>query len=122
MLFRSKQVKVDRNMVRNIILNLLSNAIKYSPDGKTVEIQVHVSDGKIRMDVRDEGIGIPEGDVKHMFERFFRAHNAINIQGTGLGLNIVKKYIDLMNGDIWFESTPGRGSVFSFVLPQKLMS
>ena len=117
-----KQVKVDRNMVRNIILNLLSNAIKYSPDGKTVEIQVHVSDGKIRMDVRDEGIGIPEGDVKHMFERFFRAHNAINIQGTGLGLNIVKKYIDLMNGDIWFESTPGRGSVFSFVLPQKLMS
>ena len=73
------------------------------------------------MDVIDHGIGIPEGDVKHMFERFFRAQNATNIQGTGLGLNIVKKYIDLMNGDIWFESQARKGSVFSIVLPQKLM-
>jgi PAS domain S-box-containing protein len=115
-------VTVDRNMVRNIILNLLSNASKYSDEGKVLEIKANVADGKIRIDVRDEGIGIPEGDAKHMFERFFRAHNATNIQGTGLGLNIVKKYIDLMNGDIWFESKPGKGSVFSFVLPQKLMS
>ena len=112
---------LDRNMVRNIILNLLSNAIKYSDEGKEVAMKVEVAEGKIRMDVKDHGIGIPEGDVKHMFERFFRANNATNIQGTGLGLNIVKKYIDLMNGDIWFESQAGIGSVFSFVLPQKLV-
>jgi PAS domain S-box-containing protein len=116
-----REVTLDRNMVRNIILNLLSNAIKYSEEGKKVKMKVLVAEGKIRMDVIDHGIGIPEGDVKHMFERFFRAQNATNIQGTGLGLNIVKKYIDLMNGDIWFESQARKGSVFSIVLPQKLM-
>lgn len=117
-----KEVCVDRNMMRNIILNLISNASKYSPEQKPVEITATVRDGKIRIDVRDHGIGIPEGDRQHMFERFFRAQNATNIQGTGLGLNIVKKYIDLMDGDIWFESQSGLGSMFSFVLPQKLVS
>jgi signal transduction histidine kinase len=72
------------------------------------------------MDVKDHGIGIPEGDVKHMFERFFSAQNATNIQGTGLGLNIVKKYIDLMNGDIWFESQAREGLGFQHCFTSKV--
>lgn len=116
------EVRLDRNMVRNICTNLISNAIKYSNEGKEVGISVEVAGDKIRMDVRDQGIGIPETDKQHMFERFFRAHNATNIQGTGLGLTIVKKYLDLMGGDIWYESEVGKGSVFTIVLPQRLLS
>ncbi|MFN8397756.1 MAG: PAS domain S-box protein [Bacteroidia bacterium] len=116
------KVRLDKNMTRNICLNLISNAIKYSPEGKEVSIAVEVAAEKIRMEVRDQGIGIPESDKQHMFERFFRAQNATNIQGTGLGLTIVKKYLDLMGGDIWFDSEVGKGSVFTIVLPQRLSS
>ncbi|MDP4666066.1 MAG: ATP-binding protein [Flavobacteriaceae bacterium] len=70
------------------------------------------------MSVRDEGIGIPEEEQKHMFERFFRANNATNIQGTGLGLNITKKYIDLMRGSITFNSEEGKGTTFIVAIPQ----
>jgi signal transduction histidine kinase len=114
------QVTMDPNMLRNILVNLVSNAIKYSAEHKPVEVSTSVQDGKVLVAVRDHGIGIPEADQKHMFERFFRSQNATNIQGTGLGLNIVKKYLDLMGGDIWFESAQGVGSVFSVVLPQIL--
>lgn len=115
-------VHLDKNMVRNICMNLISNAIKYSAEGKEVTISVDVASERIRMEVRDQGIGIPEADRQHMFERFFRANNATNIQGTGLGLTIVKKYLDLMGGDIWFDSELGKGSVFTIVLPQRLLS
>ncbi|MFM2375984.1 MAG: hypothetical protein RLZZ165_1081 [Bacteroidota bacterium] len=115
-----RTVKVDRNMFRNIVLNLISNAIKYSGEGQKVDVDTLVRDGKIHIDVRDHGIGIAESEKQHMFERFFRANNATNIQGTGLGLNIVRKYLDLMDGDIWFESELGKGSTFSIVLPQRL--
>ena len=71
----------------------------------------------IEFHVRDEGIGIPEEDLKHMFERFFRASNAGNIQGTGLGLNIVKRYAELLNGSVSLTSRPGEGSTFSISLP-----
>jgi signal transduction histidine kinase len=112
------QITMDKNMLRNIIVNLVSNAIKYSEENKEIEISAAVANGKVQIEVRDHGIGIPEADQLHMFQRFFRAKNATNIQGTGLGLNIVKKYLDLMAGDIWFESLPGKGSIFKFVLPQ----
>jgi PAS domain S-box-containing protein len=111
-------VKADKNMLRNIVMNLISNALKYSGENQAVEVKVAFKDAKVYVSVIDHGIGIPEADQLHMFERFFRAHNATNIQGTGLGLNIVKKYLDLMGGDIWFESTLGNGSIFNFVLPQ----
>ncbi len=111
---------IDKNMVRNVVVNLISNAIKYSEEGKPIDVEVQVADGKIMASVRDHGIGIPEADQVHMFQRFFRAQNATNIQGTGLGLNIVKKYLDLMAGDIWFESTYRVGTVFKFVIPQHL--
>jgi PAS domain S-box-containing protein len=110
-------VVLDPNMFRNIIVNLVSNAIKYSKDQQAVEVKARVEPSKLSVSVTDHGIGIPEADQLHLFERFFRAHNAVNIQGTGLGLNIVKKYLDLMGGDIWFESTPDVGTTFSFVIP-----
>ena len=67
--------------------------------------------------IKDEGMGIPKVDQQYMFTRFFRAHNVANIQGTGLGLNIVKKYLDLMEGTINFESEEGKGTVFTINIP-----
>lgn len=111
-------VDCDSNMIRNITTNLLSNAIKYSAENKAIEIKVAVIDGIVRINVKDNGIGIPDGDKEHMFERFFRAKNATNIAGTGLGLNIVKKYLDILGGDIWFDSVYGEGTTFFVAFPQ----
>ena len=112
-------VFLDRNIMKNVLLNLLSNAIKYSRSHS--EIKIHVASGKEGLSIRiqDEGIGIPEADQKHMFERFFRAQNATNIKGTGLGLNIVKRYLDIMNGNIRFESQENEGTTFFIVIPQQ---
>ena len=102
----------DSQILKQILSNLLSNAIKYSPDGETVTLDAHFKDDLLTIKVIDHGIGIPEADQKHLFDKFFRAHNAAHIQGTGLGLNIVQKYLELINGSIHFESTEGRGSTF----------
>ena len=115
-----EMVDCDVNMLRNIMMNLLSNAMKYSGENKPIEVVIRVEEGKVKISVRDFGIGIPDADKEHMFERFFRAKNVINIQGTGLGLNIVKKYLDILRGDIWFESEYGEGTTFFVVLPQKI--
>lgn len=111
-------IKADEHLLKNIIINLLSNGIKYSPEGKNVELHTQYADGKINIQVKDYGIGIPEEDQKLMFTRFFRAHNVTNIQGTGLGLTIVKRYLDLMDGKIWFESEEGKGTTFFVEIPE----
>lgn len=108
----------DRNLSRNILTNLLSNAIKYSDEGGTVHFSTAVSGKDIVVTVKDEGIGIPEEEQSHMFERFFRAKNATNLQGTGLGLNITKKHVELMGGTIAFSSVANEGSTFIVTLPQ----
>jgi signal transduction histidine kinase len=110
-------VYMDKKILRNIILNLLSNAIKYSPDNKTIHITVSTDVEKIVIAVRDEGIGIPLESQKHLFGKFYRANNVVNIQGTGLGLNIVKSYVELLNGTIRFTSTPAEGTEFVAELP-----
>lgn len=74
----------------------------------------------IELRVRDYGIGIPDKDQPHLFERFFRAKNAMNIEGTGLGLNIVKKYVELMHGSISFTSTLGEGTEFIIRIPVRV--
>jgi PAS domain S-box-containing protein len=107
------EIKVDPRILRNILFNLISNASKYSDENKNIYLTCSSREDYIRISVKDEGIGIPEDDKKHMFDRFFRASNAGNIQGTGLGLNIVKRYIDLLNGTIEFESEYGKGSTFT---------
>ncbi len=107
----------DSRILRNILFNLITNASKYSEVDKPIYITCQNGDGKIMFDVRDEGIGIPHEDQKHMFDRFFRASNAGNVQGTGLGLNIVKRYIDLLGGSISFSSEYGKGTMFNVIIP-----
>jgi len=108
---------LDKRVVRNIMFNLLSNASKYSGENKSIYISCSQSENDLAIAIRDEGIGIPEIEIRHLFERFFRASNATNIQGTGLGLNIVKRYVDLLEGSIDFSSVEGKGSTFTVTLP-----
>lgn len=106
----------DPKIFKNILINLISNAIKYSPTGKTIHVQTTIENKQMCLEVKDEGIGIPEKEQKNLYERFFRASNAGNIQGTGLGLNIVKRYVNLLQGAITFESEEGRGTTFKVIL------
>lgn len=112
-----EEVMIDKKILKNIMLNLLSNAIKYSDPGTTVWLTARLEQGTLKVRVQDEGIGIPESDQKHLFSRFFRADNAVNIQGTGLGLNIVHRYLELLGGSIDFESVEGKGTTFFFEVP-----
>jgi PAS domain S-box-containing protein len=109
-------VKSDTRIIRNILFNLISNASKYSDSGKSIHIDAVPSGHILTFRIRDEGIGIPMEDQKHMFDRFFRASNAGNVQGTGLGLNIVKRYVDLLDGTINFISTAS-GTTFTVNIP-----
>lgn len=113
-----EEVYQDKKILRNVMLNLLSNAVKYSPEGKEIHVSVTVLDGKVRLSVRDEGIGIPEEAQKNLFDKFFRAKNATNIQGTGLGLNIVKRYVELLDGTIGFTSKENMGTTFTVEFPK----
>ena len=106
--------------MKNILINLLSNAIKYSPNGESVELHSFFQEDQLVIEVQDHGIGIPQEDQARMFTRFFRASNVQNIKGTGLGLTIVKRYLDLMNGNISFTSVYGEGSKFRVGIPQKI--
>lgn len=112
-----KEVFLDKQMLKHIFNNLLSNAVKYSPEGKPVTLETEVNDECLTITVTDKGIGIPKEEQVQMFERFFRAKNVSNIEGTGLGLNIVKKYVDMSNGDISFTSESGVGTSFVVKLP-----
>jgi signal transduction histidine kinase len=99
------------------MFNLISNASKYSDPGKTIDIDCRQENGKILFSIKDHGIGIPKEDQKHLFDRFYRASNAGQIQGTGLGLNIVRRYADLLGGEISFKSDYGKGSTFYISIP-----
>ncbi len=110
-------IYTDPKILRNIFFNLISNASKYSGEGKPIGIRCNFVDGLFVFNILDEGIGIPKEDQKHMFDRFFRASNAGNVQGTGLGLNIVRRYVELLDGSISFESEYGKGSDFKFIIP-----
>jgi PAS domain S-box-containing protein len=114
----NETVFIDPKLLKNILFNLISNAIKFSPEGGTIEITVDVSKNAITLAVKDSGIGISKEDQKHLFERFFRGHNATHIQGTGLGLNIVAKYVELMNGSLDFVSIENKGTTFTIIIPQ----
>lgn len=111
------KVCLDKNLTRNICINLLSNAIKYSEESKHIEFITEMDSEYVTIRISDQGIGIPEAERSHIFDRFFRAQNATNIQGTGLGLNIVKKYTELMQGHISFENNADGGTTFIVVLP-----
>ena len=114
------KVVIDKMLFKNIVINLLSNAIKFSPENSVINIHCNITSENLRVSIKDNGIGISEEDREHLSQRFFRAKNAVNIQGTGLGLHIVTKYLELMDGDIEIESKLNEGSVFTFVIPQKI--
>ncbi len=113
----NRMIQSEPKVIKNILINLLSNAIKYSPENSQITINANYEDGFLLIDVTDQGMGIPEEDQSDLFERFFRAKNAQNIQGTGLGLHIVQKYVDLLNGIITFESKENQGTTFSVKIP-----
>jgi PAS domain S-box-containing protein len=111
-------VVLDRKKLRYILINLLSNSIKYSPEQTVINVSSKSIDGHLVISVQDNGIGIPEEEQKFMYNRFFRANNTGSIQGTGLGLTIVKRYVELMGGDVSFISKVGEGTTFKIRLPE----
>ncbi len=119
---KSKDIGIisDGGIIQNVLTNLLSNAIKYSDVGDIIVEVQEAKPNSTTISVHDNGIGIADEEQKHMFERFFRAKNAINIQGTGLGLNIVKRYADMLRGEVTFHSKLNVGSTFILTLPQKI--
>ncbi|RZK55968.1 MAG: PAS domain S-box protein [Pedobacter sp.] len=108
-------VFIDLNLLKNCIINLISNAIKYSGENTMIQFNSTVSDGELIIEVIDNGIGIPDVDQNSLFEPFFRAHNTGDIPGTGLGLNIVKRYVGLMNGEVSCQSAQNVGTTFTLV-------
>ncbi|WP_129715887.1 PAS domain-containing sensor histidine kinase [Pedobacter sp. SYP-B3415] len=115
----NSEVNTDSKILKYCVVNLIGNAIKYSGENTYIEYSTEIRDSQLVLHVKDNGIGIPESDQKHLFEAFFRAHNTGSIPGTGLGLNIVTRYVGLLNGGITFESTVNRGTSFTITLPLK---
>ena len=112
-------VNTDGKLVKNVLINLISNAIKFSNDDGKIFVQSNVHDGMASISIRDEGIGIPDEDKVHLFSSFFRGKNALNIQGTGMGLHIVKRYVDLLGGSINLQSQLGTGTTIEVNIPVK---
>jgi len=110
-------ISSDRNVIKNILYNLISNSIKYSKEGQNIHYKSSIHDDYLEFQIIDQGIGIPEADQPSLFNRFYRAENALNIKGTGLGLSIVKRYLDLLNGSIIFESKENVKTVFTCKIP-----
>lgn len=111
----AEKICLDPTIIKHIVSNLLSNAVKFSPEGSTIEMITESEGSLFRLQVSDRGIGISEEDQQHLFERFYRGTNVTHIQGTGLGLHIVSKYAQLMNGTISCQSTLGEGTTFKLV-------
>jgi signal transduction histidine kinase len=106
----NNEILLDKGLLKHIVLNLLSNAIKFSGEESLIEIATTENNGEFVLSVKDHGIGIAGEDQKHLFERFFRGGNVSHIQGTGLGLHIVSRYAELMNGAVMFKSELGKGT------------
>ncbi|HLZ86450.1 MAG TPA: PAS domain-containing sensor histidine kinase [Puia sp.] len=108
----------DKRLLKNILINLLSNAVKFSPEGAKIVLCVErTAAGFLRLSVKDEGIGISAEDQQHLFSSFFRGGNAQNIEGTGLGLHIVRRYAELLGGTIGLKSVLGAGTTVTVELP-----
>jgi signal transduction histidine kinase len=113
---------LDPALLKNILINLISNALKFSPENSSIDIATETKEVGITLSVKDKGMGISKEDQEHLFERFFRGSNATNIQGTGLGLHIVSRYIQLMNGSIQCLSTLEEGTTFVVEFPHKILT
>jgi signal transduction histidine kinase len=110
-------VMTDKFLLKNILTNLLSNAIEYSPHDAEIQLSAELKKETLKIRVTDQGIGIPENEQHQIFKRFYRGQNANNVEGTGLGLNIAKKYIRLLKGSIEFTSQLNKGTTFIAIIP-----
>jgi PAS domain S-box-containing protein len=113
------KIHSDKKLLRNVLVNLISNSIKFSDEGKTITVSAEEENQKLKLVVQDEGIGISEADQENLFSSFYRGANATNIQGTGLGLHIVKRYVDLLGGQVEIKSQLNKGTTVTTYLPLK---
>lgn len=111
------QIHVDPNLLEPVLSNLLSNAVKYSPEGGTIVFEIDRNNTEVLFRIKDQGIGIPETDLPHLFDAFHRCKNVSDIQGTGLGLSIVKQFVELHGGTIQFESEVNKGTTVTVRFP-----
>ena len=111
------EIIADHMRLDQVFTNLLSNAVKYAPQAPLIEVKGWTDGGDVLVSVVDHGIGIPENDLPHMFKRFFRAKTAEGIAGTGIGLNVVKEFVEMHGGSIDVASVEGEGSTFTVRLP-----
>ncbi len=110
----------DEKIVELTLSNLVHNAIKYSSENTTVDINISQNSSETMFEIKDNGIGIPEKDQKNIFNRYFRAENALLTQGTGIGLNIVKHHIENLGGAICFTSKEHVGTTFTITTPNRV--
>ncbi len=107
----------DKKLLKNVLINLISNAVKFSDKSCSIVVHSKVADNTAAISVKDEGIGISDDDQQHLFTTFFRGKNAVNIQGTGMGLHIVKRYADLLGGKLKLKSKLGGGTTITILIP-----
>jgi len=107
----------DEKIVELTLTNLLNNAIKYSQEHTEIDLMVNLTKHTVTFEVVDRGVGIPEDDQKHIFERYFRAANILTTQGTGIGLHIIKSHVQNLGGQVSFISTQNKGSTFTVLFP-----
>jgi two-component system phosphate regulon sensor histidine kinase PhoR len=110
---------IDPLKITQVLENLCDNALKYTPVGSHIDLRAHRHEHEVEVSVKDDGPGIPDPDLPHIFERFYRVDKGRSREkgGTGLGLSIVKHIVQLHQGRVWVESAPGKGTTFSFSLP-----
>lgn len=114
-----KTITSDPELLYQVLENLLSNAVKYSKDGKQVDFKITFKDNLLLATISDKGIGIPKSEQGKLFERFFRGKNVGIVEGSGLGLSIVKKCLEVLEGEITFESEVDKGTTFCVTVPVK---
>ena len=113
-------MSVDKGMIEEVILNLFSNAVKYSPEKTSITISVEGKENELVIAVKDEGYGISKESLPEIFDKFYRVtdnENVRDIEGSGLGLSLVKEIVELHGGLVWVESQIGKGSTFYFSIP-----
>jgi PAS domain S-box-containing protein len=114
----NETVHTDPSILKHIIFNLVSNAVKFSPEDGRIEIKTRQLNRRFTLNIKDNGIGIPEEDQRHLFDLFYRGSNVSNIQGTGLGLHIIKRYTEILGGTIQCESKENEGTKFEIAFKQ----
>jgi two-component system phosphate regulon sensor histidine kinase PhoR len=114
-------IACDPNKLRQVLVNLVDNAVKYSPAGGDVELSVQTGNGSCRIEVADNGLGIPPDERERIFEKFYRLdpQQSQGVGGSGLGLYICRELVERMDGQLVVESEPGKGSRFTIVLPAR---